>query len=54
MMKFFQKLFCGHNVSMEVCKIHYKPNVTVLEYLKICKDCGKFLGTSRIKNLNKE
>lgn len=54
MMKFFKQLLCGHYVSMEVCKIHYKPNLTELEYQRICKDCGKKLGTSRVKSLTKD
>ncbi|UYE98898.1 hypothetical protein XbC2_496 [Xanthomonas phage XbC2] len=53
MMKFFKQLFCGHYVSMEVCKIHYKPNLTELEYQRICKDCGKKIGKSTIKSIAK-
>lgn len=54
MMNFFKQLFRGHYVSMEVCKIHYKPNLTELEYQRICKDCGKKLGTSRVKTLTQD
>ncbi len=51
MFNFIKQLFCGHYVSMEVCKIHYLPGSTELIYTKICKDCGKKLGKSVTKQV---
>lgn len=53
MFSFFRKMFCGHYVSMEVCKIHYLPGSTELIYTTICKDCGKKLGNSTTKQIGK-
>lgn len=53
MFSFFRKIFCGHYVSMEVCKIHYLPGSTELIYTKVCKDCGKKLGNSTTKQVGK-
>ncbi|SOK58742.1 hypothetical protein [Yersinia phage fHe-Yen9-04] len=51
-MNFLRRLFCGHYISMEVCKIHYHASSTELVYTKICKKCGKNLGVTKVKNID--
>lgn len=51
-MKWLKRIFCTHDISMEICQIKYHANSTELVYTKRCKYCGKVLST-RIKNIDK-
>lgn len=53
MLNFFKKVFCGHYISTQVCKIQYLPSSTELVYTTICKDCGKKIGNSTTRQVGK-